>query len=58
MKECSSRKLLIVRMSWDDPHPTSQKKLPDGQQEQGHEIVHHDQGKGYQQSKSFRSGSG
>ena len=35
MKECSGRKVLKVRMSWDDPpHPTSQKKLPGGQQDQ------------------------
>ena len=33
-------------------------KFPGGQQVQGHEEVHHDQGEGYQQSKSFRSGSG
>ena len=37
-------------MSWDDPpHPTSQKKLPGGQPDQGHEVVHHDQEEGYQQ---------
>ena len=35
-------------MSWDDP-PT--------QQDQGHDVAHHDQGEGYQQPKSFRSGS-
>ena len=32
-------------------------KLPGGQQDQGHEVVHHDQGEGYQQPKLFRSGS-
>ena len=40
------------------PHPTSQKKLAGGQQDEGHEVVHHDQGEGYQQPKSFRCGSG
>ena len=46
-------------MSWNDPpHPTSQNKLPGGQQDQGHEVVHHDRGEGYQQPKSFRSGIG
>ena len=43
MKECSSRKVLIVRMSWDN----KPKKLPGGQQYQGHEVVHHDQREGY-----------
>ena len=54
MKECPSRKVLIVRMSWDDPlYPPSQKKLPDGQQDQGHELVLHNQGEVYQQPKIF-----
>ena len=45
-------------MSWDDPpHPTSQ-KFPSGQQDKGHEVVHHDQREDYQQPKSFRSGNG
>ena len=41
-------------MSWDDPPPTQQanKKLPGGLQDQGHEVVHHDQGEGYQQPDS------
>ena len=57
MKECSSRKVLIVRMSWDDPpYPPSQKKTG-GQQGQGHEVVLHDQGEGYQQPKTFGSWS-
>ena len=39
--------------------PTQQaKKIPGGQQDEGHEVVHHDQGEGYQQPKSFKSGSG
>ena len=58
MKECSSRKVLIVRMSWDDPlYPPSQNKLPGGQQDQGHELVPHDQGEGYQQPNTFGSSS-
>ena len=44
--------------SWDDPpHPTSQKKLAGGQQDQGHEVVHHDQREGSQQPKSSRNRS-
>ena len=46
MKECSSRKVLILRMSWDDP-PNKANKLPGGQQDQGHEVVLQDQGEGY-----------
>ena len=38
------------------PH-NKPKKLPGGPQDQGHEVVHHDRGKGYQQPKSFRNGS-
>ena len=54
----SMRKVLIVTMSWDDlPCPTSQNKLPGGQQDQGHEVVHHDQREGSQLTKSFRNGS-
>ena len=47
-------------MSWDDPPPTQQanKKLPGGLQDQGHEVVHHDQGEDGQQPKTFRIGSG
>ena len=45
-------------MSWDDPpYPPSQKKIPGGQQGQGHEVVLHDQGEGYQQPKTFGSWS-
>ena len=36
-------------------HPA--KKLPGGQQDQGIEVVHHDQREGSQQPKSFRNGS-
>ena len=45
MKECSSRKVLIVSMS------TEPKKLSFGQQGQGQEVVLNDQGEGYQQLK-------
>ena len=59
MMECSSGKVLIVRMSWDDP-PTQQvknsRKLPGEHHHQGHEVVHHDQGEGYQHPRS-ESGS-
>ena len=41
-------------MSWDDPlHPPSKKKIPDGQQDQGHELFLHNQGEVYQQPKIF-----
>ena len=33
------------------------KKIPGGQQGQGHEVVLHDQGEGYQQPKTFGSWS-
>ena len=33
------------------PLPNKPKKLPGGQQDQGHEVVLHDQGEGYQQPK-------
>ena len=45
-------------MSWDNSPRQKAKKLRGGQQDQGHEVVHHDQGGGYQQPKSFRSGNG
>ena len=54
MKECSSRKVLLVRMFCD--HPTK-KIVLGGQQDQGHGVVLHDQGEGYQQTKAFRKGS-
>ena len=44
-------------MSLGDPPFPQPKKLPGGQQEQGHGVVLHDQGEGYQQTKTFRSGS-
>ena len=36
---------------------TRTKKLPVGQQDQGQEVVLHDQGEGYQEPKTFRSWS-
>ena len=39
------------------PIPIQPKKLPGGQQDQGHGVVLHDQGEGYQQPKTFRIGS-
>ena len=33
------------------------KTIPGGQQDHGHGVVLHNQGKGYQQTKTFRSGS-
>ena len=39
------------------PTPNKPKKLAGGQQDQGHEIVHHDQREGSQQPESFRNGS-
>ena len=40
------------------PHPQQAKKIPGGMQDQGHEVVHHDQREGHQQPISLRSGSG
>ena len=37
--------------------PSQQKKLPGGQQDQGHEVVLHDQGEGYQLPKTIRIGN-
>ena len=42
-----SRKVLIVRMSWDDPPPPNKPKELPGQQDQGYKVVHHDQREGY-----------
>ena len=39
------------------PPPNKPKKLPGRQQDQENEVVHHYQGEGYQQPKSFWSGS-
>ena len=50
------RKVLIVTMSWDNP-PYQPRKIPGGQQDQGHEIVLHANREGYQQPKAFRSES-
>ena len=58
MKECSSKKLLIVKKSCNDPlKPSRQKYGPDGQQEQGDGVVLYDQGEGYQQPTTFVNGS-
>ena len=58
MKECSSKEVLIVKKSWNDPlWLSSQPNWPDGQQDQGHGVVLHDWGEGYQHPITFRSGS-
>ena len=58
MKECSSKEVLIVKKSWNDPlWLSSQPNLPGGQQDQGHGLVLHDHREGYQQPITFRSGS-
>ena len=36
------------------PLPNKPKELPGEQQDQGHEVVHHDQGEAYQQPKTFK----
>ena len=41
----------------NDP-PNKPKKLPGGQQDQGPEVVRHDQREGFQQPNSFRNRSG
>ena len=54
----SQEEVLIVQKSWNDPlWPFSQPNWPGGQQDQGHGHVLHDQGEGYQQPITFRSGS-
>ena len=58
MKECSGQKVLKVKVAQNDPLDSpSQKNWPGGQQGQGHEVVLHDQGEGYQQPITFWSGS-
>ena len=43
MKECSSKKVLIVKFDQNDPlDSSSQKNWPGGQQDQGHGVVLHD----------------
>ena len=37
-------------------HP-AKKNWPDGQQDQGHGVLLHDPGEGYQEPTTFRSGS-
>ena len=42
MKECSGKKVLIVKVAQNDPLDSSnQKNLPGGQRDQGHEVVLH-----------------
>ena len=58
IKECSSKKVLMMRKSWNDPlDQPSPKNWPGGQQEQGHGVVLHDPREGYQEPTTFRSGS-
>ena len=50
MKECSGKKVLIVKVSQNqnDPlDPSSQKNRPSGQQDQGHGVVLHVQEEPY-----------
>ena len=57
MKECSSKTVLIVKMSQNDPlDPFSEKNLPDGQQDQGHGVVLrlHVQEEQYRSTSTFR----
>ena len=55
MKERSGKKVQKINVAQNDPLDSpSQKKLPDGQQDQGHRVVLHDQGEGYHQLKTFR----
>ena len=44
-------------MSWGDPPSHPAKKLPGGQQDLGHGVVLRVLREGYQQTKTFRSGS-
>ena len=45
-------------MYWDDTPTKQAKKIPGGQQDQGHEVVNHDHGEGYQPHTTQRSESG
>ena len=56
MKECYGKKVLIVKVSLNNPLDSpSQKNLPDGQQGQGHGVVLHVQEEVYQSTLTFRS---
>ena len=47
---------LFLQWEIDDPlYPSSLKDCPGGQQEQGHGVVLHDPGEGYQKPPTFRS---
>ena len=52
MKECSGKKVLIVKVAQNDPlDSSSQKNWPDGQQDQGHGVVLHVQEEVYQSNQ-------
>ena len=58
MKECSREKVLKGKKSqYDPPYPSRWSVGPGGQQDQGHGVVLHVQGEGYQPPITFRSGS-
>ena len=58
MREFSNQKVLIVKKSLNDPlYPSIPKDWPGGQQEQGPGVVLHGSAEGYQEPKTFRSGS-
>ena len=55
MKECSSQKVLTVKLSQNDPLDSpSQKNLPGGQRDQGCGLVLHVQEEVYQLTLIFR----
>ena len=59
MKVCSGKKVLIVKVSQNDPlDSSSQKNGPGGQRDQGCGVALHDQEEGYQLTLNFRRGEG
>ena len=54
MKECSGKKVLIVKVAQNGPLDSpSQKNGPGGQQDQGHGVVLHVQEEVYQSTLAF-----
>ena len=55
MKECSGKKVLIVKVAQNDPlDSSSQKNWPGGQRDQGRGVVLHVQEEVYQSTLTFR----
>ena len=55
MKECSGKKVQKMKVAQNDPlDSSSQKNLPDGQRDQGREVVLHVQEEVYQSTLTLK----